>query len=96
MGAAEAPARPALCSGSTHSTSGTSWSTESEGFPQPALCHTSPSCSHNYRLASLSGETEAQQSQRLAWGPLAKGGKEMNIQQFSSLYSIAYQAYLVI
>lgn len=80
VGAAAAPARLAPCSGSIHSTSGPSWSTEREGFPQPALGHTSPSYNYSYRLASIRGETEAQQSKRLAWGPLAKVGKEINIQ----------------
>lgn len=66
MGAAEAPARLAPCSGNIRSTSGTSWNAEGEGFPQPALCHTSSSYNYSYRLASFRGETEAQWSKMLA------------------------------
>lgn len=95
VGAAEVPAHLAPCSGSIHSTSGTSWSTENEGFPQPALCHTS-SYNYNYRRASFRGETEAQQSKRLAQNPLAKVGKEVNIQPVLQPLFHCHQAYLVI
>lgn len=96
VGAAVVPARLAPCSGSIHSTSGTSWSTESEGFLQPALCHTSPSYNYSYSLASVRGETEAQRSKRLACGPLAKVGKEINSQPVLQPLLHCPQAYLVI
>lgn len=47
------------------------------------ICPLPHFCDYSCRLASFSGETEAQ-SQRLAWGPQAEVGKDINIPPVSS------------